>query len=322
MKFSAISGAMYLGGEGFKGNMDEFAIFEQSLPTAMVQEFYNASPVGDEMGLMAYLPFEQQKQNANGVLEQVFSVNDQRVFRDPNGNEVQKVVPLINEKMVNGKMVNELADKSDFAPTSDKGLLGKLNFGWTFNQEELLINLKMLDGEINKQTIYITVRDVEDLHGNPMPSPASWVAFVDRCPLRWDLNTQEYFAWYGDMDNEPGTKDPLEQKPIHFCPDYEMPVGNYTDIVYLTDENGLSEPVYIEYIVEARCPWEDGMIDRNLYPNTMTMRGQVFIENEYGASYYDSDELDQVAVFCEGELVGLANNTFASQVWLTTPLPV
>ena len=347
-KFSAISGAMYLGGEGFKGNIDEFAIFEQSLPTAMVQEFYNASPVGDEMGLMAYLPFEQQKQNANGVLEQVFSVNDQRVFRDPNGNEVEKVVPLINEKMVNGKMVNELADKSDFAPTSDKGLLGKLNFGWTFNQEELLINLKMLDGEINKQTIYITVRDVEDLHGNPMPSPASWVAFVDRCPLRWDLNTQEYFAWYGDMDNEPGTKycyqdiminttgkrhqfkieslpewltaepeygsiDPLEQKPIHFCPDYEMPVGNYTDIVYLTDENGLSEPVYIEYIVEARCPWEDGMIDRNLYPNTMTMRGQVFIENEYGASYYDSDELDQVAVFCEGELVGLANNTFASQ---------
>ena len=48
-KLSAISGAMYLGGEGFKGNIDEFAIFEQSLPTAMVQEYYNASPVGDEM---------------------------------------------------------------------------------------------------------------------------------------------------------------------------------------------------------------------------------------------------------------------------------
>ena len=104
-KLSAISGAMYLGGEGFKGNIDEFAIFEQSLPTAMVQEFYNASPVGDEMGLMAYLPFEQQKQNANGVLEQVFSVNDGRQFRDVTTGEIlDKVVPLINEKMVNGKM--------------------------------------------------------------------------------------------------------------------------------------------------------------------------------------------------------------------------
>ena len=354
-KLSAISGAMYLGGEGFKGNIDEFAIFEQSLPTAMVQEFYNASPVGDEMGLMAYLPFEQQKQNANGVLEQVFSVNDGRQFRDVTTGEIlDKVVPLV---LGDQASLADKADKSDFAPTSDKGLLGKLNFGWTFNQEELLINLKMQDSEINKRTVYITVRDVEDLHGNPMPSPASWVAFVDRCPLRWDQNTQEYFAWYGDMDNEPGTKycyqdiminttgkrhqfkieslpewltaepaygsiDPLEQKPIHFCPDYEMPVGNYTDIVYLTDENGLSEPLYIEYTVEARCPWEDGMIDRNLYPSTMTMRGQVFIESEYGTGYFDSDELDQVAVFCEGKMVGLANNTFAnatnsSYVYLT-----
>ena len=345
-KLTAISGAMYLGGEGFTGNIDEFAIFEQALPAAMVQEYYNASPVGDEMGLMAYLPFEEQKLNPNGILEQVFSVNDRREFRDANGNVVEKVVPLVISNQPSA--ISSMADKTDFAPTSDKGLLSKLNFGWTFNQEELLINLKMLDGEINKQTIYVTVRDVEDLHGNPMPSPVSWVAFVDRCPLRWDLNTQEYFAWYGDMDNEPGTKycyqdiminttgkrhqfkieslpewltaepeygsiDPLESKPIHFCPDYEMPVGFYTDIVYLTDENGLSEPLYIEYTVEARSPWDDTKIDKEDNPSTMSLRGQVYIENEYGASYYDSDELDQVAVFCEGELVGLANNTFAGQ---------
>ena len=345
-KLTAISGAMYLGGEGFTGNIDEFVIFEQALPAAMVQEYYNASPVGDEMGLMAYLPFEEQKLNPNGILEQVFSINDQRQFRDANGNVVEKVVPLVitNDK----SQITNLADKANFAPTSDKGLFSKLNFGWTFNQEELLINLKMQNNEINKQNIYITVRDVEDLHGNPMPSPVSWTAFVDRCPLRWDLNTQEYFAWYGDMDNEPGTKycyqdiminttgkrhqfkieslpewltaepeygsiDPLESKPIHFCPDYEMPVGFYTDIVYLTDENGLSEPLYIEYTVEANCPWASDKIDKDAYPNTMSLRGQVYIENEYGASYYDSDELDQVAVFCEGELVGLANNTFAGQ---------
>ena len=346
-KFGAISGAMYLGGEGFKGNIDEFAVFEQALPAAMVQEYYNASPVGDEMGLMGYLPFEEQKLNPNGVLEQVFSINDQRQFRDANGNVVEKVVPLVVSPQPSA--VSQLADKANFAPTSDKGLFSKLNFGWTFNQEELLINLKMLDNEINKQNIYITVRDVEDLHGNPMPSPVSWTAFVDRCPLRWDMNTQDYYTHYGDMTNEPGTKycyqdliinttgkrhqfkieslpdwltaepasgsiDPLESKPIYFCPDYEMPVGVYTDIVYLTDENGLSEPVYIEYTVEAVCPWESSNIDQQGNTNTMSLRGQVYIESEYGSGYYDTDERDQVAVFCEGQLVGLTNNTFATNV--------
>ena len=352
-KFAAVSGAMYLGGQGFEGNVDELAVFEQSLPASMVQDYYNASPVGDEMGLMGYLPFEEQRLNANGILEQFFSVNDRREFRDrTTGQVLDKVVPLV----LTANAASH-ADKVDYAPTSDKGLLSKLNFGWTFNQEELLINLRMQDSEVNKQSIYITVRDVEDLHGNPMPSPVSWTAFVDRCPLRWDLNTQSYFTYYGEMSNEPGTLycyqdiiinttgkrhqfkieslpdwltvdqeygsiEPLESKALHFCPDYEMPVGVYTDIVYLTDEDGLSEPLYVEYTVEARCPWESSRIDQESNPNTMSLRGQVYIESEYGIGYYDSDELDQVAVFCEGELVGLANNTFAdktntSYVYLT-----
>ena len=145
-KLSAISGAMYLGGKGFMGNIDELAIFEQALPAALVQKFYNASPVGDEMGLMAYLPFEQQKLNPNGVLEQVFSVNDQRQFRDKTTGEIlDKVVPLV---LGDQPILADKADKTDFAPTSDKGLLGKLNFGWAFNDDELLIDLKMQDNEI------------------------------------------------------------------------------------------------------------------------------------------------------------------------------
>ena len=340
-KFSAISGAMYLGGEGFKGNFDELAIFEQALPSAMVQEYYNASPVGDEMGLMGYLPFEEQKLNPSGRLEQVFSVNDQRQFRDANGNVVEKVVPLVIGDL---SLVN--ADKANFAPTSDKGLFSKLNFGWTFNQEELLINLKMLNSEINKQNIYITVRDVEDLHGNPMPSPASWVAFVDRCPLRWQEADRDLEFDYGEYDNsvdnfffnwivnttgkrhqfkieslpewmtvEPayGSINPMETIEVHLRPNWELPVGTYTDIIYLTDEDGLSEPMSVELKVLAKQPWSEDSIDRNSLPNTMSLRGQVYIENEYGAGYYDSDELDQVAVFCEGQLVGLANNTFANQ---------
>ncbi|MBO5874269.1 MAG: hypothetical protein J6Q35_04470, partial [Rikenellaceae bacterium] len=153
-ELAGISGAMYFGGNGFEGNVDEFIIFEQALPKILIEEYGNHSPAGDEMGLMAYLPFEEQKQNANGVLELVFSPNDQRIFKDSNGNIIDKVVPLI----VEGNQ-SYMADKAVYAPVIGNALLSKLNFDWAFNQDELLINLKMQDREINKQTVVVTVRD-------------------------------------------------------------------------------------------------------------------------------------------------------------------
>ena len=112
------------------------------------------------MGLMAYLPFEEQRLNPNGVLEQVFSVNDRRQFKDrTTGEIIDRIVPLIPVTN-NQSPITNLADKANFAPVRTNSLLSKLNFGWTFNQEELLINLKMQDVEINKQTVYVTVRDV------------------------------------------------------------------------------------------------------------------------------------------------------------------
>ena len=84
----SLGGAMYLGGDGFSGNIDEFVLFEQALPKALIEQYDNISPVGDEMGIMAYLSFNTMKLNASGVMEQVFSVNDQRIFRDANGKAV------------------------------------------------------------------------------------------------------------------------------------------------------------------------------------------------------------------------------------------
>ena len=86
---------MYLGGKDFVGNIDELTIYEQALPRSLIEERYNMAPAGDEMGLMAYLPFSEQVLNPNGILELVYSPNDQRVFKDPNGNVIDKVVPLV-----------------------------------------------------------------------------------------------------------------------------------------------------------------------------------------------------------------------------------
>jgi len=59
-RLSGMVGDMFFGGNGFEGNIDEFVVFEQALPKAFIAEFGNRTPLGDEMGLMAYLPFEQK----------------------------------------------------------------------------------------------------------------------------------------------------------------------------------------------------------------------------------------------------------------------
>ena len=342
-ELAGISGAMYLGGNGFEGNIDEFVLFEQALPKTLVAEYGNHSPAGDEMGLMAYLPFEEQILNANGILELVFSVNDQREFKDANGNVVEKTVPLINEQIV-----NEQIDKSIYAPVTGGTLLSKLNFDWAFNQDELLINLKNADKEINKQTVFVTVRDVEDLNGNPMPSPVMWVAYVDRNSVTWDNNKMEIWTDYGDeyaanynyrdmrivnnsgkrhqftieslpewmtVNQSYGTIQPIDDYTVRFTYDTTLPVGTYTDLVYVTDENGLSEPLKVIMYVEAHCPYEEP--EKSKYPLNMSICGQVIIDG-----VYDTDSDDKVIALYRNECVGMANVAFSnltnkSEVYMT-----
>ena len=333
--FGSISGAMYLGGNGFEGNIDDLCFFEQALPKYMVEGFDNLSPSGDEMGLFGYLSFEEMKENDNGIIELVYSPNDQRVFRAPNGNIVNKIVPLV--LTANSE---DFADKVAYAPTRNHVQLTKMNFDWSFNGDELLINLNMADREINKQTIYVTVRDVEDLNGNPMASPVSWVAFVDRNALKWDQRTlrvssnydmPDNFSYYVDIINQSGRRhqytieslpdwltvnepsgsmNALEEKQIRLTFDANLPVGVYNDQIYLTDEDALAEPLIIEYTVEANPPYES--IDRNKYPLNMSVCAVVKIAKTKEV-VFDTDENDIVYAMYKNECVGMAHISFDAE---------
>ena len=334
--FGSISGRMLLGGGGFEGNIDELAVFEQALPKSFVENYSHISPYGDEMGLMAYLPFQEAKENESGIIELVFSVNDQRQFRTSDGKILHKEVPLI-PVTGNPSPISSLADKANSAPVRTQGLLTKLNFDWSFNNDELLINLNMQDKEINKQTIYVTVRDVEDLNGNPMASPVMWTAFVDHNSLKWEDDDLDLHVLYGQetahtayrdfqiinnsgkrhqytieslpdwlsVDNAYGSIEPMQDKAIRFYYNTEMSVGQYMDIVYLTDENGLSEPLEVEYTVEAIPPYDE--INKGLYPLTMSVCGQVQLTQQGGNTVVDSDPDDRVYVLYRHECVGMAN---------------
>ena len=319
-----ISGTMWLGGDGFKGLIDEFVIFEQALPKSLVELYEDNALTGDEMGLFAYLPFEEQYTNPNGIIEQRFSVNDQRTFKDANGNVVNKIVPLLLE---NGNSTLENA------PIKSKGVLNKLYFNWAFNEDELLINILNRDHEVNKQSIYVTVRDVEDLNGNPMTSPVTWTAFVDRNSLKWsekqlvitcqdnaDTDPQslvriinnsgkrhqytiESLPSWLSVDQTYGAIDPMGEVQVWLTFNSQAPVGEYSDVIYLTDEEGLSEPLHIEYTVKAMPPYEG--VNEGLYALNMSICAQVLVDGTY-----DTDERDIVYAIYHNECVGQANISF------------
>ena len=344
-KMGEVSGEMYIGGDEFDGNIDEFIIFEQALPQSLMETYGTISPMGDEMGLLAYLPFAEMKENENGILEQVFSVNDQRVFKTSEGDVVEKVQPLILS-VSDSTALKDLGDRTLSAPVQDIGQLTKMNFDWSFNNDELLINLNMRDREINKQTIYITVRDVEDLNGNPMASPVTWMTFIDRNSLKWEKREIAAYAVYGknvdgitrtmrvinqsgkrhtfsieslpewlSVDQEFGTIEPADEIVITFKMNTDIAVGVYTDVIYLTDEQGLSEPLRVELTIDAKPPYDAP--DETLFPYNMSICAQVMIDG-----IYDTDPNDIVYAFSRNECVGKENITFnesvnSSKVFLT-----
>ena len=354
-KVGAVGGIMYLGGKPgadsettladdfFTGHVDEFVLFEQAWPKSLIEAYDRMSPMGDEMGLMAYLPFEEQKQNNNGIIELVYSPNDQRVFKK-DGEVINKVVPLVIGQIYGNTLypdASPLADKTEFAPIQAQAQLTKMNFDWSFNNDELMININMLDREINKQNIYITVRDVEDLNGNPMASPVTWSAFVDRNPLKWEEKTITYTTtnmeengMYNYVDvkilNNSGRRhvytieslpdwlvieqytgaiEPTGEKSVRMGFDVEQAVGTYSDVIYLTDENGLSEPLHVELIVKAFPPYDEP--DTHKFPYNMSVCGQIFLEVN-GNQYVDTDERDIAYAIYRNECIGLAHIDYNS----------
>jgi hypothetical protein len=97
----------------------------------------------------------------------------------------------------------------------------------------------------------------------------------------------------------------MESKELKLCPSMDMPVGVYTDIVYLTDENGLSDPMYVEYTVKAECPYAQP--DDAKYTMNMSICGEVVLSIHGQNTKYDTDPEDKVIALYNNECIGMAN---------------
>lgn len=315
-----------------KGYVDELTFWDAALPENYISSFHGRTPNDEELALRTHLTFSERAENNSGIYETVYCPYNCRIRRDRDGN----ILARSEEDRVvitpDAEASRLLADGN--APVNDRGELTKMKFNWIGRDNELVINLTMLDKDINKQNVFVTVRDVEDLHGNPMPSPLTWTLFIDRNQLRWskpyivetlsqgeertislDLineggTTGNFYItempWWLTADFTQGSLSPLEQTPLNLTISDQLNPGEYDDVIYLTDGSGLAEPLRVHVTVEALKPtWEVDM--SKVGSETMGLFARVEIEGARGRVYYATDPRDIVAAFVGNTCVGVQN---------------
>jgi hypothetical protein len=197
---------------------------------------------------------------------------------------------------------------------------------------QLLVNVNEAASKLNHRNIYVTIRDIEDKRGNAMASPQTACYYVTNSSLEWMLNRTDQIIKYGSEEeltlpfyNNSGRNHTYQ---IENCPkwltldkytdvlapqavDYvtakvskDLNIGTYNEIIYLTDEDGLSEPFYLNLTVEGETP--EWAVSGDLLQKSMNIIGQVYLYDEL-----DTDTRDVVGAFDnEGVCHGIASISY------------
>jgi hypothetical protein len=326
------------------GHIDDICLFSQALPPSLLKRYSTKSPNGKEKGLLVYLPFSRQERMKDNNLEMMPYALSQKVHLNMEGMPTQQHDTLFVDSL---QYVIDHIDKTNGAPVQASQELRNLNFSFVGRDNQLLVNIDELNQRINKRNIYVTVTDIPDQNGNYMASPATVEFFVDRNSLRWERKSwhEDIYSFRSEYDHEFNVRinnnsgashtyqvqnlprwltvdkqtdiiGPKGEHTLNFQVSKDLNVGYYDEIIYLTDEDGLAEPLAISIRKEGEAPgwdvWED------MKHHSMNVVGLVKIGDAIV-----TDNNDFVAAFDEqGRCMGKAYvnynpNTAQSMLFIT-----
>ena len=329
------------------GNIDELLFFQQALPQTLISSYATKSPQGDEYGLMSYLSFDHQERNANNEIVMAPYAYSRKLYLDENRNiryqQDPATMQFTNIPVRDYLFADDISkvtahiDASMAAPVVPFEELHNLNFSYIGKGNQLLVELDEPAAKLHHCNIYVTVRDVEDRNGNMMASPKTASYLVTNSSLEWLVNQVEHTTKYGVGEelrlpffNYGATSHTYK---IENCPSWltlsnygdvlapqslggvsavinkDLNIGIYNEIIYLTDEEGITEPLYLNLTVEGEKPeWADN-IDNDLLQYSMSISGQVYLYGEL-----DTDSRDIVGAFDSQNVChGYANISHSEQ---------
>ena len=275
-----------------KGNIDELAMYEMSLPVNVIQNYATTMPSGKELGTMVYLPFnvtEVQPDNTQRIMPSGVSIKQ---TRDSHGE-----YSLERDTIISKAVADACCDREYFAPINNTGQRENLNFSYVADRQNLLLNLDESEANLEKTNVYIVVKGVSDLQGNQIASPVMMDLYVYRNPLRWTVKQLSVKTKYGEsatleatITNQSGRRHnyTLEQLPVWITPSQTsgtleamgeetitltispyINIGDYTEKINLVDEDGMNEPLPIR--IEVRGEEPDWAVSDALKSTNITM---------------------------------------------------
>lgn len=302
----------------FKGTIDDFRMWNLYKNESLVANGNNERLDGTEKGLMAYYPFEHYI-DWQGTKELQFTLKDMKVQKDPTQTVPDAVV-------LGGNTETAAA-----APVKDKGPVSKLLYDFVVNNDALIINLNETWDRIEKTIVTFTVDGIRDTNGNEILSPVTWSAYIDRNQLKWNENeiniekpvyeekeftvkavnkggSVQHFtienapAWL-EVTPMSGTIDPLASLDITFAVNEGLNIGSYDEVVYLRNDNNVSEALPLTVKVKGEKP--DWSVNPADFKYNMSVFGKMRFNNIFSA-----DKEDMLAVFVNGQCRGTANSSY------------
>lgn len=330
-----------------KGNIDELLFFAQALPQQLISTYATKSPNGDEAGLLTYLSFDRQERQKDNSIELVPYAYSKKLYLDDKGEPRYQLDPMTKEPtdtLVRDYLfVDEMDavmkhfDKTQAAPVVPYEEVKNLKFSFIGKGNQLLVELDEPAARLNHRNVYVTVRDIEDLNGNTMASPQTACYYVTNSSLQWLVNKLDFTIKYGSdeqcelpfynngasshnytiencpkwltLDKYTDVVAPQFLESVTAKVNKDLNIGTYNEIIYLTDEEGITEPLYLNLTVEGEQPEWAKNVNGDLLEHSMSIAGQVYLYDEL-----DSDSRDIVGVFDnENVCHGFANISHSTQ---------
>jgi len=335
------------GTDAMAGYVDELMFFAQALPQQLIKSYTSKSPKGDETGLLTYLGFDRIERQKDNDLEVVPYAYSKKLYLDDKGNPRYQLDPLTKEPT--DTLVRDYPfvdpmdavlkhfDKTQAAPVVPDEEVKNLKFSFVGKGNQVLVDLDEPAARLNHRNIYVTLRDIEDKNGNTMASPQTACYYVNNSSLQWMVNRLDYTVKYGKPEQidlpfyNNGSQNHTYK--IENCPKWlqlnnysdvlapqtlgsvtasispDLNIGTYNEIIYLIDEEGITEPFYFNLTVEGEKPEWASSINNDLLQHSMNISGQVYLYGEL-----DTDSRDIVGVFDnENVCHGYANITHNEQ---------
>ncbi|MEP4134243.1 MAG: LamG-like jellyroll fold domain-containing protein [Cyclobacteriaceae bacterium] len=316
------NGSVEVTDQYFSGALDEVRVWALARRSNDIDTDIQNKLTGNETGLVLYYPFESYQDIGGGVLSALVETQN------------QTSTDLSVENDLQGTQVGQFIENTPAIKLPRPAQA--VSFNYSSNGDKVILS-PAVDPEVIEDVILtISAKNLKDVNGNAMVSPASWTAFVDRSTLNWVENEKILEIPLGEgatfeatiynrggnvesftLANLPGwltaspvsgSVAPLESQAIRFAVSDATNIGSYVEDVVMENSFGFDEKLILNLDV-YQAPPEDWNVNPADYEYSMSVLGRIRIYGEFSR-----DEDDLIAAFVDGECRGVAAlNYTASQ---------